>query len=105
MSEAPILRVEKVDKVFTRTRKPSVEALRDINLSVNKGEFVSIVGASGSGKSTLLRIIDGLLKPSGGQIYVWTARRSAGRAGTGPWFSSRIRCCHGRRWLRTSPTG
>lgn len=70
MSEAPILRVEKVDKVFTRTRKPSVEALRDINLSVNKGEFVSIVGASGSGKSTLLRIIDGLLKPSGGQIYV-----------------------------------
>jgi NitT/TauT family transport system ATP-binding protein len=47
-----------------------VEALRDINLSIHEGEFVSIVGASGSGKSTLLRIIDGLIAPSGGGVFV-----------------------------------
>lgn len=70
MSAAPILRIENVGKIFTRAHKPSVEALRNINLSVHQGEFVSIVGASGSGKSTLLRIIDGLLAPSDGKVYV-----------------------------------
>jgi NitT/TauT family transport system ATP-binding protein len=65
-----LLRVEGVSKVFDRSGKPSVEALRDINLSINEGEFVSIVGASGSGKSTLLRIIDGLLAPTTGAVFV-----------------------------------
>jgi len=65
-----LLRVEGVDKTFKRANKSSVEALRGINITVNEGEFVSIVGASGSGKSTLLRIIDGLLKPSGGDVFV-----------------------------------
>jgi len=70
MSETPLLRVENIDKVFMRAGKPSVEALKNINMSIREGEFVSIVGASGSGKSTLLRIIDGLLKPTGGRVYV-----------------------------------
>jgi len=65
-----LLRVEGIDKTFNRANKSSVEALRGIDISVNEGEFVSIVGASGSGKSTLLRIIDGLLKPSAGAVYV-----------------------------------
>jgi NitT/TauT family transport system ATP-binding protein len=65
-----LLRIENVDKTFVRNGKPSVEALRGIDLSINEGEFVSIVGASGSGKSTLLRIIDGLLPPSGGSVLV-----------------------------------
>lgn len=65
-----LLRVENLDKTFTRTGKSSVEALRGINITVNEGEFVSIVGASGSGKSTLLRIVDGLLEPTGGAVYV-----------------------------------
>lgn len=65
-----LLRVEGVSKLFDRAGKPSVEALRDINLSINEGEFVSIVGASGSGKSTLLRIIDGLLAPTKGAVLV-----------------------------------
>jgi NitT/TauT family transport system ATP-binding protein len=64
------LQVEGVDKTFTRTGKPPVEALKNINLSIGEGEFVSIVGASGSGKSTLLRIIDGLLKPTAGRVLV-----------------------------------
>ncbi|RAI44926.1 ABC transporter ATP-binding protein [Rhodoplanes roseus] len=70
MSDAIRLKVEKIDKVFKRRDKPSVEALRSIDMSVAEGEFVSIVGASGSGKSTLLRIIDGLIAPSGGRVLV-----------------------------------
>lgn len=70
MTAAALLRIDNVAKTFVRNGKPPVEALREINLSIKEGEFVSIVGASGSGKSTLLRIIDGLLEPSGGDVYV-----------------------------------
>jgi NitT/TauT family transport system ATP-binding protein len=70
MTASALLRVDGVGKIFARRGKPSVEALRDINLSIHEGEFVSIVGASGSGKSTLLRIIDGLIAPSGGGVFV-----------------------------------
>jgi NitT/TauT family transport system ATP-binding protein len=70
MTASALLRVDNVNKTFDRAGKPSVEALRSINLSIKEGEFVSIVGASGSGKSTLLRIIDGLLAPSDGAVYV-----------------------------------
>lgn len=44
------------------------EVLKDISLSVNKGEVVTIIGSSGSGKSTLLRCINLLEKPTSGQI-------------------------------------
>jgi NitT/TauT family transport system ATP-binding protein len=64
------LRVENIGKIFTRRDKPSVEALRGIDMTVAEGEFVSIVGASGSGKSTLLRIVDGLIVPTGGRVLV-----------------------------------
>ncbi len=64
------LRIENLDKTFTRPGKPSIGALRGIAMSIREGEFVSIVGASGSGKSTLLRIIDGLLPASAGAVYV-----------------------------------
>jgi NitT/TauT family transport system ATP-binding protein len=56
----------------------AVEALRNINVSVSDGEFVSIVGASGCGKSTFLRLIDGLTSPTSGEV------RSGGDVVRGP---------------------
>ena len=52
----------------------SVEVLRDINLTVRKGEVVSILGSSGSGKSTLLRCMNWLEQPDRGAIYIGTER-------------------------------
>jgi NitT/TauT family transport system ATP-binding protein len=47
-----------------------IEALRDIDVSIGEGEFVSVLGASGCGKSTLLRMVDGLIEPSGGELRI-----------------------------------
>ena len=52
------------------SRDGEVEALRNINLSIKAGEFVSIVGTSGCGKSTLLSIIAGLITPTEGQVRI-----------------------------------
>jgi len=51
-----------------QTRRGTVEALKDINLSIGPGEFISLVGRSGCGKTTLLRILSGLLPPSSGSV-------------------------------------
>ena len=47
-----------------------VDAIKDINLEIREGEFVSIVGSSGSGKSTLLHLLGGVDKPSSGKVFV-----------------------------------
>lgn len=64
-----ILRCEGVEKVFGKGEN-QVTALNGINLSVEKGEFVAIVGASGSGKSTLLHILGSVDKPTRGKVTV-----------------------------------
>lgn len=64
-----ILRVEKLTKTYGKGNT-AVTALDNVSFSVNKGEFVAIIGPSGSGKSTLLHIIGGVDKPSSGKVFV-----------------------------------
>lgn len=64
-----ILRVENVCKTYD-TGETTVNALADISFSVQKGEFVAIIGASGSGKSTLLHILGGIDRPTSGEVFV-----------------------------------
>jgi nitrate/nitrite transport system ATP-binding protein len=63
------LQVDSVGMVF-ETRGQRFEALRDISLSVRRGEFVSLIGHSGCGKSTLLNLVAGLLRPSSGHLLL-----------------------------------
>jgi nitrate/nitrite transport system ATP-binding protein len=60
--------LENVNMTFT-TKKGTFEALKNINLSIKEGEFVSIIGHSGCGKSTVLNLIAGLLKPTTGNLF------------------------------------
>lgn len=64
-----VLKVENLSKTYG-IGENKVEALKNINLSVNKGEFVAIVGASGSGKSTLLHLLGGLDRPTAGNVVI-----------------------------------
>lgn len=71
-----ILKCENVRKVYG-ARNNQVVALDHINLSVQKGEFVAIVGASGSGKSTLLHILGSVDKPAEGKVLIEGTELSA----------------------------
>ena len=64
-----ILRVENLTKIYGKDES-KVVALDNISFSVQKGEFVAIVGASGSGKSTLLHLIGGVDKPTSGKVFI-----------------------------------
>ncbi|MBU8545950.1 MULTISPECIES: ABC transporter ATP-binding protein [Roseomonadaceae] len=70
MAEIPILDIQGVGKTYV-LNDSRIEALRDANLTVKKGEFVCLIGASGCGKSTLLRIVAGFEAPSAGQALMW----------------------------------
>ncbi len=64
------LEVAGASKIFNQGTTKQVDALIDVNLTVNPGEFVSLIGPSGCGKSTLLRLIANLLEPTSGSVSV-----------------------------------
>ena len=64
-----ILRVENLSKIYGKGEN-QVKAVDNISFSVEKGEFVAIVGASGSGKSTLLHLLGGVDRPTSGKVYI-----------------------------------
>ena len=66
---SPIIELDSVDKTF-ESRAGATEALRAVSLTIDAGEFVSVIGPSGCGKSTLLRIVGDLVEPSAGVVRV-----------------------------------
>jgi len=77
MSEQPlsvvsdvILSIESLDRTYIDDSDNTVDALKDFNLSVRRGEFISIIGSSGCGKTTLLRLIAGLDAPESGELIL-----------------------------------
>lgn len=64
-----ILKVENLVKTYGKG-ETKINAVDDISFTINKGEFVTIVGASGSGKSTLLHLIGGVDRPTSGKVYI-----------------------------------
>lgn len=68
MSNEPIIKIENLEKKFPG-KSEDVYALRNINLTINKGDIFGIIGKSGAGKSTLVRCINLLERPTAGSIY------------------------------------
>ena len=70
MVSEPLVKLEDLWKVYT-VGPESVPALRDINLSIQDGEYIAIMGHSGSGKSTMLNLLGGLDKPTKGRYLLY----------------------------------
>jgi putative ABC transport system ATP-binding protein len=82
-----MLELRNVTKDFINTKKEHVAALSDINLTVEQGDFLSVVGPSGSGKSTLLFIIGALMNPTEGEVLL----RNKDIYDTTPAFRAKLR--------------
>ena len=69
MSDGVLIRTRELARRYMMGKEP-VDALAGVDLDVQLGEFVALVGPSGSGKSTLLNMLGGLDRPTGGEIWV-----------------------------------
>ena len=67
---APILQVENLNYIYSIGTPFEHQALKDVSFSVERGEFIGIIGHTGSGKSTLMQQLNGLLKPTSGQVML-----------------------------------
>ncbi len=74
-----ILRIEQLNHTYGSDSERPVQALRNVNLTIHKGEYVAILGHNGSGKSTLARHLNGLLLPTSGDVWVkdWNTKDPA----------------------------
>ncbi|MEF9839407.1 MAG: ABC transporter ATP-binding protein [Lachnospiraceae bacterium] len=61
--------IENLSKIF-KTRRQTIYAVKDANIKIEEGEFVSLIGPSGCGKSTVIRMVDDIIKPTTGKIYI-----------------------------------
>ena len=76
----PILQVQNLNYIYSAGTPFEHQALHDVSFSVNRGEFIGIIGHTGSGKSTLMQQLNGLLKPTSGRILldgqdIWSDKR------------------------------
>ncbi|MFX1352933.1 MAG: energy-coupling factor ABC transporter ATP-binding protein, partial [Promethearchaeota archaeon] len=62
----PIISIKNVDYIYPN----GTHALRNVSLNINKGELIAIMGQNGAGKTTLIRMLNGLLRPSKGSVYI-----------------------------------
>ena len=84
----PILEVKNVNYIYSMGTPFQHQALADVSFSVNRGEFIGIIGHTGSGKSTLMQQLNGLLKPTSGQILldgedIWADKKRTRQAQIG----------------------
>jgi energy-coupling factor transport system ATP-binding protein len=68
--EQPLIVVKDLEYTYPTDEASPASALRDINLSIERGEFVALIGANGSGKSTLAHHLNALLTPTAGQVWI-----------------------------------
>jgi len=87
-SGTPMIVFDGVTKIYD----PSVVALRDVSVSIDKGEFVFLVGASGSGKSTMIRLLLKEIDPTGGRIFVGGRELGRLKRSTVPLLRRNIGC-------------
>jgi len=66
---APVIKAENLSKTYRLSNRNRVEALKNVSLTISKGEFVIVSGPSGSGKSTLLSLLGSLDRPSEGRLF------------------------------------
>ena len=66
----PILQIENLNYIYSAGTSFQHQALKDVSFTVNRGEFIGIIGHTGSGKSTLMQQLNGLLKPTSGRILL-----------------------------------
>jgi len=64
------IKLKDLNYIYSPNTPYSMHALKDVNLEINSGEFIGVIGQTGSGKSSLMQIIDGLLKPTSGQMLL-----------------------------------
>jgi NitT/TauT family transport system ATP-binding protein len=69
MPEDAIIRAAKIEKYYAQSSENRIQVISQTDLSIVAGEIVALLGPSGSGKSTLLRMLAGLSKPSGGEVF------------------------------------
>ena len=88
--DAHLIEVRDVVKTFKTAAGPFT-ALKSVNLRVNKGEFVAVIGKSGSGKSTLLNMLTGIDRPTAGEVYVGgTAVHKLGEGQLAKWRGKQL---------------